>query len=83
MYGQFPIEPIRFPTAAATHLLRLWELAGQGGQCRVQLPAELKAATAQPVNLRGMPQGKSLAIRGGTLECELKPFAPASFVLNP
>jgi alpha-mannosidase len=36
-------------------VLRLWELAGQAGDCRVRLPVRWKAREAQPVDLRGRP----------------------------
>jgi alpha-mannosidase len=70
------------PDGAGT-VLRFWELAGQSGQCQVELPADFTAATAQPVNLRGAAKGNLITVRDSRWTCELKAFAPASFVLNP
>jgi len=63
-------------------LLRLWELAGQSGNATVTLPPELKAVTAQPVDLRGRPSGAAVPIRSDTLVVPLRGFAPASFELQ-
>lgn len=64
-------------------MLRLWELAGRGGPCRVSLPAGLAARSAQPVNLRGEPTGPSVAMADRSFEVPLGAFAPASVVLTP
>jgi len=69
------------PDGAGT-LLRLWELAGQAGECTVKLPAGLRAKSAQPVNLRGEPCGASLPIKDGMFTVPLRTFAPVSFLLN-
>jgi alpha-mannosidase len=63
-------------------LLRLWELAGQSGTVNVKLPPELKAASAQPVDLRGRPSGAVIPVRSDAFEVPLKGFAPASFALQ-
>lgn len=63
------------PDGAGT-ILRLWELTGEGGICKVKLPAGFKAAKAQPVDLRGRPVGAAVAVKDGALEIEAKPFAP-------
>jgi hypothetical protein len=63
-------------------VLRLWELAGKSGSCQVRLPAGMNAKSVQPVNLRGVPEGKPLAIRNGAFTASLKAFAPASFVIQ-
>jgi hypothetical protein len=63
-------------------LLRLWEQAGQGGVCTVQLPDGLNAATAQPCDLRGGLQGSTIAVRNGRFEINLEPYAPRSLVLT-
>jgi hypothetical protein len=63
-------------------LLRLWELAGQSGNVTVKLPPELKAATAQPMDLRGRPSGVAIPIQSDTFEFPLRGFAPASFELQ-
>jgi len=62
-------------------LLRLWEQAGQSGACTVELPAGLRPASVQPVNLRGEPAGPPLKVSRGTFKVAVKPFAPASFVM--
>jgi hypothetical protein len=63
-------------------LLRLWEQAGASGDCTVALPAAMNATSAQPVNLRGQPVGDPVDLRDGSLTTKLKPFAPASFLLQ-
>lgn len=63
-------------------LLRLWELAGNGGLRTVTLPPGLKAATAVPVDLRGVRQGQALRIKNGSFKCKVSAFAPASFILD-
>jgi hypothetical protein len=70
------------PDGAGT-VLRLWELAGRSGTCRVQLPKGLRATSVQPVDLRGRPAGQAIPARGGALVCSLHAFAPASFILLP
>jgi hypothetical protein len=64
-------------------LLRLWELAGQSGECQVTLPAGLKVAQVQPVDLRGRPSGAAIPVKDGHFTAPLKAFAPSSFVLAP
>jgi hypothetical protein len=63
-------------------LLRIWEQAGQAGPCRVRLPKGFRSAIAQPCNLRGQPEGKTLPIRDGQLTLALSPFAPASVIFT-
>jgi hypothetical protein len=67
------------PDGAGT-LLRVWELAGQSGPVRVKLPPGMTPDTAQPVDLRGRPNGAPIRIAAGEFEFPLKGFAPASFV---
>jgi hypothetical protein len=63
-------------------LLRLWEQAGASGEYTVQLPAGMKARTAQPCNLRGENTGRPRALSAqGTFNLTLKPMAPASVLL--
>lgn len=64
-------------------LLRLWELAGQDGECQVRLPRGLSATQAQPVDLRGRPIGKPLAVEGGRFNLPLRAFAPVTLVFPP
>ena len=63
-------------------LLRLWEVAGDSGKLTVKLPAGLNATRAVPVNLRGEPDGKPVAVRNGSFKVNLPAFAPASFVFD-
>jgi hypothetical protein len=69
------------PDGAGT-VLRLWELAGESGPCRVTLLAGLNMRSVQPVSLRGVPTGSPVAIKDGAFTINLKAFAPASFVLK-
>lgn len=62
-------------------VLRLWELAGLAGPCRVHLPAGLDVKSVQPVNLRGEANGPAIPIRRGPFTAVLDRFAPASFIL--
>lgn len=68
------------PDGAGT-VLRLWEYAGNSGSCSVRLPAGMDATSVQPVDLRGCPAGKPIAIKQGAFSASLKAFAPASFVI--
>ncbi|MCX6899131.1 MAG: hypothetical protein NT105_10555 [Verrucomicrobia bacterium] len=63
-------------------VLRLWELSGKSGSCRVTLPAGSDARSVQPVNLRGEPAGKPIPIKNGVFTASLKAFAPANFVIQ-
>jgi hypothetical protein len=64
-------------------VLRLWELAGESGDCQVTLPPGMKLAQVQPVDLRGRPAGAAIPVQDGRFTATLKAFAPASFVLAP
>ena len=48
----------------------------------VTLPAGLKAAKAQPVNLRGEKTGQVISITDRKLTFSLPAYAPASFILR-
>jgi hypothetical protein len=63
-------------------LLRVWEMAGAKGRCEISLPAGFAVQDAQPVNLRGTPQGKSIAVERGRFSFDLRAFAPASFTFS-
>lgn len=63
-------------------LLRIWEQTGIKGEVRVKLPEEMKAKFVTPVNLRGEIIGEKIAIRKNEIKTYLKPFEPASFMLN-
>ena len=63
-------------------LLRLWEQAGNAATCTIQLPAGMKARTAQFCNLRGEITGPSIAIsESGTFNVTPRPMAPTSMIL--
>jgi hypothetical protein len=64
-------------------VVRLWELGGTGGPCRVTLPGGFNVPRVQPVNLRGEAAGKPIAVRDRSFTFNLRAFAPASFVLEP
>ena len=61
-------------------LLRLWENAGNSGVCEVTLPTSVDGI-AQPVNLRGMPEGMPISIKQGMFKVKLKKFAPHSYLI--
>ena len=61
-------------------LLRVWDQSGVAGGLVVTLPGSFKSAT--PVNLRGEVAGKPISPRGGRLALDLRPYAPASFILK-
>ena len=63
-------------------LLRLWETAGQSGPRYVKLPSGMKAAYAQPVDLRGRPSGEMIPIQSGSFTVPLRAYAPASFIFD-
>jgi len=63
-------------------VLRLWELAGKSGPVRVRLTDGTNIKQAQPVDLRGRPVGKPLAVKNGSFEVRVGAFAPVSFVFN-
>lgn len=63
-------------------VLRIWEYAGKSGRRRVRLPAGCDVNSVQPINLRGEPIGKPIAVRGRTFSFRLDAFAPASFLLS-
>jgi alpha-mannosidase len=63
-------------------LLRLWELAGTTGPCRVTLPSGISTGSVRPVNLRGESTGKPIAVEDGSFTVMLNAFAPASFVIG-
>jgi hypothetical protein len=63
-------------------LLRLWEQAGNAATCTIQLPAGMKARTAQLCNLRGETTGPSLPIsESGTFNVPIRSMAPTSVIL--
>jgi len=69
------------PDGAGT-VLRLWELAGRSGDCRVRLPGKLARTVVQPINLRGEPQGAPLVIQNDSFVAPLERFAPYTVLLK-
>jgi len=64
-------------------LLRLWEQTGQGGSRQIQLPAGMRADTAQLCNLRGEPMGTPITVsKRGSFEVTVRPMAPISVILT-
>ena len=63
-------------------LLRIWEQAGNSGDCIISLPDKLKAEYAQPVNLRGVHSGERIHISDGKFHINTTPYKPYSFVLE-
>lgn len=63
-------------------LLRVWEDAGQSGPLTITLPEQMQASTAQPIDLRGRPEGQSLQVIDDKFTFELGAFKPASFVMQ-
>ncbi len=61
-------------------LLRLWEQAGLSGPVTVSLPGRWRSA--QPVSLRGEPNGAPLPVQDGKLTVSLRGFAPSAWVLD-
>jgi len=63
-------------------VLRLWEQGGKSDEVTVRLPANAQFKTALPVNLRGEKVGEAQTIENGILRCQLRAYAPASFILK-
>jgi hypothetical protein len=63
-------------------LLRLWELAGQGGPVTVKLPEGL-TGNIREVDLRGRPIGGPIQPKNGQIELDLKAFGVKSVVVTP
>jgi alpha-mannosidase len=61
-------------------MMRLWEHAGQSGECQVQLPSSLKIKAVQPVDLRGRPSGE--ALHGHHFTIPVKAFAPTTLRID-
>lgn len=66
-------------------VLRLWEMAGQTGNCRVHLPSGIRGSEvtyADPIDLRGSVIGPRIPIKNGSFQAIVKAFAPTSYVLR-
>lgn len=61
-------------------LIRVWENGGKSGVCEVSLPTKCDGV-AQPVNLRGVPEGAPVKIVNGSFSFDLGAFSPASFLI--
>lgn len=71
------------PDGAGT-VLRLWELSGRSGPCRVTLPEGARFTRVQPVDLRGRSVGAPLGMDPeGRFTVSQRAFAPLSLVLEP
>ena len=76
------VTALRHNAKIGVEFLRVWELAGQSGLIKVQLPSGSHARVATPVDLRGESQGPPIAVRSGSFEFALNRYAPASFMLE-
>ena len=63
-------------------VLRVWEQVGESGEIIVILPKGMKANKAQPVNLRGEPDGKPIDVKEDRFTFNIGAWAPRSFVLH-
>jgi hypothetical protein len=63
-------------------VLRLWELAGKSGTVKVRLSEGANIKQVQPVDLRGRPIGKPIAVKNGSFEVQVGAFAPVSVVFK-
>ena len=58
-------------------VLRLWELAGQVRHGQGPAAGGPNIKQAQPVDLRGRPIGRPIAVKNGSFKVQLQAFAPA------
>ena len=63
-------------------LLRIWEQAGEQGECTVSLPKNLEVSSAQPVDLRGLPSGAAIPVRDGIFSLKIEAYKPYTFILK-
>ncbi len=63
-------------------LLRIWEQAGNKGECLISLPKQLQVSSAQPVNLRGVASGDPIPITDGIFSLKVEAYKPYSFILK-
>lgn len=69
-------------TPGGQHLVRLWEQAGEDGNCTVTFPQGSTYTTAQPCDLRGQAIGEPLPVHGGQLTIPVKAYAPVTLLLS-
>ena len=67
---------------ARGNVLRLWEHAGISGKLKVTLPKGMYVAGKPPFYLRGEVNGDPIEISSGAFNCDVKGYAPASFILQ-
>jgi alpha-mannosidase len=63
-------------------ILRLWEQAGNSGECTVNFPEGTNVKSVYPVNLRGEKQGDPIEVKNGKFSFNLNKYAPASFLME-
>ena len=63
-------------------ILRVWEQIGKSGKITVMLPKGMNVEQAQPVNLRGEPDGEPIEVKDGSLTFSIGAWAPRSFILQ-
>ncbi len=63
-------------------LLRLWEQAGNSGECTISLPKNMNVKNAYPVNFRGESSGKKIEIQNDQFIINIDPYKPYSFILK-
>ena len=63
-------------------VLRLWEQAGESGNCSITLPGGHPFATAQFCDLRGQVTGKPFPVSSGRIETMVKAYQPLSIILK-
>lgn len=62
-------------------LLRIWEQAGEAGDCVITLP-EGGYRTAQYCNLRGELQGEAFPVKQNKIDVNIKAYQPVSIILK-
>lgn len=63
-------------------LLRVWEQAGDTGECVVTLPEDSGYRTACYCNLRGEPQGNPFPLKNNKISLKMKAYQPVSLLLE-
>ncbi|MCL2623213.1 MAG: hypothetical protein FWD31_06040, partial [Planctomycetaceae bacterium] len=67
-------------------MLRIWEMAGLGGDnpaVEVTLPPVLKAQSVIPCDLRGRAIGASIPVMDGVFQIDIKPYSPVNLHILP
>ncbi|HEY4207206.1 MAG TPA: hypothetical protein VGM31_10350 [Puia sp.] len=63
-------------------ILRLWEQAGESGNCSIILPTGHHFKTAQFCDLRGQVTGKAFPLGSGRIDAMVKAYQPLSIILK-